>query len=265
MLRFNLVQGQRAFATSQGPDQVVDEQKERLTPPPAKPRPDTDIPSKILEASLPFVRTYGWSTGSIAKGAQALGYLPVTHGLFPNGGLDLVDYFMEDARLKTVQSLEGKLEGLSTTEKVRKACITRLQHTMPYAESWPEAAAILAEPWNAPVAMRHLSSLVDDIWYLAGDKSFDFNWYTKRFLLSGVYTSTEMYMTKDHSPDFTNTLEFLDRRLEDVAKIGGATQEISMLASFGFQTARGILNSRNSHLIGVSIHAFPVQFDRNAP
>ncbi|ORX64104.1 ubiquinone biosynthesis protein COQ9 [Basidiobolus meristosporus CBS 931.73] len=229
MLRFNLVQGQRAFATSQGPDQVVDEQKERLTPPPAKPRPDTDIPSKILEASLPFVRTYGWSTGSIAKGAQALGYLPVTHGLFPNGGLDLVDYFMEDARLKTLPDCS-----LSTTEKVRKACITRLQHTMPYAESWPEAAAILAEPWNAPVAMRHLSSLVDDIWYLAGDKSFDFNWYTKRFLLSGVYTSTEMYMTKDHSPDFTNTLEFLDRRLED----------ISMLASFGFQTARGILNSR---------------------
>ncbi|KAK9722361.1 Ubiquinone biosynthesis protein coq9, mitochondrial [Basidiobolus ranarum] len=188
--RASLVQGSRSYTTDHEPVHVAAKLKPSLTPPPSKPNPDTDIPSKILEASLPYVRTFGWSTGSIAKGAQDLGYLPVTHGLFPNGGLDLIDYFMEDARLKMVQDLEGKLEGLSTTEKVRKACITRLQYTMPYAENWSEAAAILAEPWNAEVALRHLGRLTDDIWYLAGDKSFDFNWYTKRFLLSGVYTST---------------------------------------------------------------------------
>ena len=32
--------------------------------------------------------------------------------------------------------------------------------------------------------------MVDDIWYWAGDRSTDFNWYTKRALLAGIYTST---------------------------------------------------------------------------
>ena len=43
---------------------------------------------------------------------------------------------------------------------------------------------------NIPSAVETLALMVDDIWYMAGDKSVDINWYTKRALLATLYTST---------------------------------------------------------------------------
>jgi ubiquinone biosynthesis protein COQ9 len=72
----------------------------------------------------------------------------------------------------------------------------------------------MAMPQNMPNTMQQLGELVDEMWFLAGDKSTDLNWYTKRMLLSGVYTSTEMFMTQDQSEGYKATFEFLDRRLK---------------------------------------------------
>jgi len=59
--------------------------------------------------------------------------------------------------------------------------------TIPYAENWHEAMAELASPSAALDALSLLAQLVDDIWYHAGDKSYDTNWYTKRVSLAGIY------------------------------------------------------------------------------
>lgn len=52
--------------------------------------------------------------------------------------------------------------------------------------------AIKAYPYNLPHNMERLALMLDEIWYQAGDKSTDINWYTKRGILSGVYCSTGM-------------------------------------------------------------------------
>ena len=53
-----------------------------------------------------------------------------------------------------------------------------------------QAMALKAYPPVAPTALENLSLMVDDIWYMAGDKSTDINWYTKRGVLAAIYTST---------------------------------------------------------------------------
>ena len=53
--------------------------------------------------------------------------------------------------------------------------------------NWHEAMALLAHPQAAGDALSLLGHLVDDIWYLAGDKSHDYNWYTKRASLAFIY------------------------------------------------------------------------------
>jgi rpsU-divergently transcribed protein len=53
------------------------------------------------------------------------------------------------------------------------------------ADNWTQALAIHTSPGSLPSAIRQVSQLVDDIWYAAGDKSADLNWYTKRALLAG--------------------------------------------------------------------------------
>ena len=53
------------------------------------------------------------------------------------------------------------------------------------ADNWPQALAVHTSPGSLPTALRQVGQMVDDIWYAAGDKSADFNWYTKRALLAG--------------------------------------------------------------------------------
>jgi len=51
---------------------------------------------------------------------------------------------------------------------------------------------VMSLPQNVAGSATELAKLVDEIWYLAGDRSVDFSYYTKRGLLSGVYVSTGM-------------------------------------------------------------------------
>lgn len=69
------------------------------------------------------------------------------------------------------------------------------------------------------------------------------NWYSKRALLAGVYTTTELYMTQDDSEDFVETWRFLDRRLNDVAALGKATDEIRNIVNFATKSLVGIMTS----------------------
>lgn len=43
----------------------------------------------------------------------------------------------------------------------------------PYVDRWPEALAIMGQPTNVTMSLGHLAKIVDEIWYLAGDKSAD--------------------------------------------------------------------------------------------
>ena len=45
-------------------------------------------------------------------------------------------------------------------------------------------------PQNMASSIAELARLADEMWYLAGDTSADFSWYTKRATLSAVYAST---------------------------------------------------------------------------
>ncbi|KAL9625543.1 MAG: hypothetical protein Q9160_000254 [Pyrenula sp. 1 TL-2023] len=85
---------------------------------------------------------------------------------------------------------------------------------------------------NVPSSLSELHALSDEIWYLAGDASVDTSWYTKRASLAAAYASSEMYMTTDTSKDFLATAEFLDRRLEDVQKVGSAMSGASQYLGF---------------------------------
>jgi len=82
------------------------------------------------------------------------------------------------------------------------------------------------------------------MWYLAGDDSVDMLWYTKRTTLAGVYASTEVYMTQDHSEGFRNTWSFLDRRLTDVYTVGNTTKNVSQFLGYSARNAINVLRSK---------------------
>ena len=77
-----------------------------------------------------------------------------------------------------------------------------------------------SNPLNVSLGIKNMWDTVDKIWYYAGDQSTDYNYYTKRLLLSAVYSSTLIYYLSDKSEQHQKTWEFLDKRIADVLKIG---------------------------------------------
>jgi len=71
----------------------------------------------------------------------------------------------------------------------------------------------------------------DVIWNWAGDDARDYNRYTKRGLLSGVIASTTIAWLNDASTNMDKTKSFLDRRIENVMKLGKVIHSVQSKAS----------------------------------
>lgn len=95
-------------------------------------------------------------------------------------------------------------------------------------------------PSNIPLSLSELHALASDILYMAGDKSVDSSWYTKRLAVSSVYASAELVMTQDQSLDFAFTEGFVQRRLEDSRAIGNKWADIKSYLGFVAGTAVGL-------------------------
>lgn len=57
-----------------------------------------------------------------------------------------------------------------------------------------------AQPLNVPTSFKQRAMLVDEIWHAAGEEGSDIDWYVKRTVLGGIYSTTEIYMLTDSSP-----------------------------------------------------------------
>ena len=153
----------------------------------------------------------------------------------------MVSAFIKSADEDMVEALAKQdLETLRIRERIALAIRLRIEAVAPHREAVRRAVAVHALPFNAPRALRNLYGTVDAIWTGIGDTSTDFNFYTKRALLAGVYSSTLLYWLDDHSDGFTDTWAFLERRIEDVMRIqkargrvDGLTARLTKLAARG--------------------------------
>src|SRR3546814_10757014 len=77
----------------------------------------------------------------------------------------------------------------------------RIEVIHPHKEALRRAFAVLARPQNAMTAARLAWRAADRMWRIAGDTSTDFNHYSKRGILSALYTSTMLVYLDDDSDD----------------------------------------------------------------
>jgi ubiquinone biosynthesis protein COQ9 len=183
-----------------------------------KPPDDAEPRRAILEAALPRLGEDGFGEKTLNYAAASAGVNAGTLArLFPRGGQDLVEAFSEwaddqmDATLKNTPLSEMKIR-----ERIKAAVNARIAALRPYKEGARRAAAFLTLPQNAGIALKVLYRTVDRMWRAAGDTSTDFNFYTKRAILAGVYSSTLLRWFSDNSEDEKATFEFLDARIENV-------------------------------------------------
>lgn len=180
------------------------------------------IKDDILLATLPDVVFDGWTDRALREGAITAGYESSTAlRAFPKGSADLVVHFSDWADRQMLVELERRgFESLKVRERIALAIRVRLEVLVPYQEAVRRALSFLALPQNAALGARLLYRTVDTIWYATGDTSTDFNFYTKRALLAAVLSGTVLYWLNDRSEEFRDTHAFLDRRIDDVMRLG---------------------------------------------
>ncbi|KAJ8252177.1 hypothetical protein COCON_G00214890 [Conger conger] len=209
---------------------------------------EEELQARLLTAALDLVPQHGWSAEAIAAAAETLGLSSAAAGMFTNGAGDLVLHFVSQSNAQLAQTLaehhtqvqQGQAEPKETSDFLRYAVEARLRMLIPYMDSWPQAMSILLLPHNIPNSLKHLSTLIDDIWYYAGDRSTDMNWYTRRAALTGVYNTTELVMLQDSSLDFQDTWDFLDKRIQDIVNMANAAKQVQ---ATGEAVVQGIMGA----------------------
>lgn len=173
---------------------------------------------RLLEAALVHVPFDGWSEATLAAAAQDAGVSPdLARALYPRGGLDLALAYHRRGDAQMLAELAARdLTALRFRERVVLAVRLRLERAD--REAVRRAAALMALPQNAPEAARAVWNTADAIWNALGDTSEDGNWYSKRAILSGVYSATVLYWLGDESEGSAETWAFLDRRIEGVMR-----------------------------------------------
>ena len=162
----------------------------------------------------------GWTPAAIDSAATALNIDPAQARLaFPKGQAGMIDAWIQgvDAAMEA-HFTPDVIAAMKIRDRIRSMIWFRLETTGPAREAARKALAILARPRNVPIALKTGWRSADLMWRLAGDTATDFNHYTKRLTLSGVYTSTLLVWLDDQSEDWADTAAFLDRRLADVMR-----------------------------------------------
>ena len=163
----------------------------------------------------------GWTSAAVASAANSQTVQPAQARLaLPKDQAGKIDLYIQgvDRSLEEWFTPE-RLEGLKIREKIRAIVWKRLEIMEPAREAIRRALSILAMPQNVAAGLKMGWRTADVMWRIAGDTSTDYNHYTKRMMLGGVYASTLMVWLDDETEGWTETGAFLDRRIDDVMKI----------------------------------------------
>ena len=211
----------------------------------------------LIRAMLTHVPFDGWTWEAMEQGAIDISFekkktsssrIEIFKDLFKNGSIDFIDVFSEMIDLEVKQNydlIDPKPERVP--EKIKKMIIIRLNLCQKYKEAVRSSIALTAIPTNAKTSIKILYRTCNSMWRIAGDKSTDFSFYTRRISLATVYTSTLLFWLNDKSKDNVETEFFLDRRLRDISKISSFKKPFSEVKKFtnNFDRLKNTINIKS--------------------
>lgn len=132
------------------------------------------------------------------------------------------------------------LTSLRTHEKIRKIIEVGFETLEPYRDALRRLINSAMVKRYFTTEMKILYDIVNYIWYKAGDQSTDYNFYTKRLLLSVAYVPTFLFWLKEGSTQ-ESTMNVLDQKLQQVMKMGQLKQSIMNLKPIDFLKRKGVV------------------------
>ncbi|GGE15460.1 hypothetical protein GCM10011529_22320 [Polymorphobacter glacialis] len=179
--------------------------------------PLADLRPRLVAAMLPNVPFDGWTAAArdLAADAEAIDR-DIAAMALPDSVAMTDAYTLRADALMTAAMLAAGADTMKIRERIRFALRTRLEQAAGDREAVRRALAIMTLPQNAALGVRTLWRTADAMWRAAGDTATDFNHYSKRIILGGVYSASLLYWLDDDSEGHAATWAFIDRRIDGV-------------------------------------------------
>lgn len=162
----------------------------------------------------------GWTNEALTLAADSAGVdQDVARLAFTGGAVAMIDaWFAYVDNAMTIAVPDVALQRMKIRARITALVEARLAAVADNREALRRALAVLAMPQNIARATRLGWRTVDLIWRQAGDTATDYNHYTKRTILGGVYAATITVFINDESEDWADTRAFLGRRIEGIMR-----------------------------------------------
>ena len=182
---------------------------------------------KILEKTKKIVRTYGWSDeifNKLHKNNVKYDDL-IFH--FPNGYKELLKLALKELHeIHEAKVRKKNIINFPLSIRIKKILMLRFEILEKDKNFYHKTFNHLLLPQNYKIMKKNLYKTIDNMWYLAGDDSTDFSYYTKRITLIGLYVNALFVF---YNNGIQKTESNIDQNLKKISKIPKIKKRFSFL------------------------------------
>ena len=151
---------------------------------------------------------------------------------FPEGYKSLLKLYLYNADQEMIEACKKiNFIRMRTSERVKRIILLRLKKNEKDKKLIKKTIFTLILPKHTKIATLGLYNTIDNIWYIAGDNSTDFNYYSKRAILISIYSATLFYWVNKNYTTLEQTKIFLNKQFKNVSKIPNLKERVKLIIS----------------------------------
>ena len=197
----------------------------------------------VLKFAKEFVSENGLTKNCLENISKKYGLnTDETDLLFPQGNIDLIKFALEQLNNDLeVYCRQIDLIRLPIHKRIRKVLLSKISLMNKDKSFYRSIFLNLLIPKKNFSLSNQLYNSVDQIWFIAGDSSTDFNFYTKRLILSGIYSRVILFFFNNNNQEELENI--LDESLKRVSKIPEIKSKLKIFKDFLPKIANFVKNS----------------------
>ena len=198
---------------------------------------------EVLKYAKIFISEKGLNKNSLENISKRYGLnINKIELLFPEGNIDLIKFTLEQLN-KELEEYCKKIDliRLPVHKRIKKVLLSKISLMNKNKLFYRSIFLNLLIPKKNFSLSNQLYNSVDQIWFIAGDSSTDFNFYTKRLILSGIYSRVILFFFNNNNQEELENI--LDESLKRVSKIPEIKSKLKIFKDYLPKIANFVKNT----------------------
>ena len=198
---------------------------------------------ELLKFAKIFISKKGLTKNSLENISKKYGLdINKTELLFPEGNNDLIKFALEQLNSELEEYCRKiDLIRLPIHKRIKKVLLSKISLMDKNKLFYRSIFLNLLIPKKNFSLSSQLYNSVDQIWFIAGDSSTDFNFYTKRLILSAIYSRVMLFFFNNNNQEELENI--LDQSLLRVSKIPEIKSKLKIFKEYIPKFAKFVKNS----------------------